>query len=104
MAFYAEDLVPSHLITVHVCRLCTDGRVQDVPDLDEFFAEEAHVRTGKIYYRNSTFRVYYHQRPPLQGLHSRFGSGTAVIFQLDNTGKISLPEVDDDVFHGVISM
>lgn len=96
--------MPWDFVTVDVCRLHTDGGVQDVPDLDEFFDDELHVRTGKVYYRNSTFRVYYHQRPSYSGRHAQFPPGSAIIFQLDNTGKVTFPDVDNAVFFGVILM
>lgn len=73
--------------------------------MDELFDQEIHVRTGKIYYRNSTFKVYYHQRPvQIDAPHLQFGIGTAVVFQLDNSGKFTNPVVDDEVFRGVILM
>lgn len=87
-----------------MCRLRTDQGVDDVPDLDEFFEDDIHVRTGKVYYRNSTFKVYYHQRQSNVGEHSRFFPGTAVIFQLDNMGRSTIPDVDRAVFFGVILM
>lgn len=87
-----------------MCRLHTDGGVQDVPDLDELFDDEVHVRTGKVYHRNSTFRIYYHQRPSNSGRHTHFFPGSAVIFQLDNMGQFTLPDVDSAVFFGVILM
>lgn len=85
-----------------VCRIRTDKGVQDVPDLDELFEGDTHIRTGKLYYRNSTFKVYYHQRQGDGGPRLPGGVGTVVIFQLDNSGKFTGPVVDDDVFYGVV--
>lgn len=102
IAYYVGDLVPTGLVDVRVCRLRTVDGVREIPDMDEWLEQdETHIRTGKVYYLNSTFKVFYHQYPSGSGSQLTPRTSTAIIFQLDSTGRIVNPEADDDMFRSV---